>query len=145
MAALTEEVSKTYTNWKAFDQASLAPAEIRCDGYLPVHPSNEGCHTVVKNDNVDTIINHLENHGGGFVVKMRYTEKSKTPIWSNLQNAKIEIHDFRCEWCNADVKLNPQHLRKHMEPHLGGNRRIGGNKLFFVTLRNTPPLNEEEE
>ncbi len=133
-------VEKTaLTNWKAFVDAGLVPTQIRCDGYFPKHPTNEGCHSALVPTG-QAMINHLKaEHGGGFFITFRRTDGSKPWTgWQELQDAGIEISDFRCAVCNEQIALDPRHILQHMNPHKNGNRRTQEGKIFWMTITDKP-------
>lgn len=135
----TIEVNKTMTNWQAFADAGLVPTQIRCDGYFPAHPHNQGCHSLLQLT-AEAMINHFKNdHGGGYVIKFRRTDgRNPWPGWKQLADAKMEIVDFRCAVCNTEIQLDPRFILQHMAPHKNSNRRIQPGGEFLMTISDKP-------
>ncbi len=129
----------TLTNWKAFIDAGLIPTQIRCDGYFPVHGSNEGCHSLLV-PTAANMIQHMNNgHEGGFFITLRRTDSTKAWAgWQELADAGIEIVDFRCAVCNEKLPLDPRHILQHMVPHRNSNRRTQEGRIFWMTISDKP-------
>ncbi len=139
MAAAPEAPSpkrKTYTRWDAFEAINLVPTEIRCEGYLPFHPLNLGCHTRLPL-HAQSLIDHLNSgHGGGFEMQVRVGD-SPWSGWKDLQDAGVELEDFRCGECMNPVRVNPADIQAHMRPHLVGKRMKSSNKFLLTISQNS--------
>jgi hypothetical protein len=135
----------TFTNWSALEKAGLAPTEILCQGYHPLHPGDMSCHTRILL-NAEAIRRHAVDldHGGGFTLRLRRTEKP-VKIWQDLAASGLEVHDFRCDVCDAQVPLHPQHILKHLKNHVGKFRRTAEGGAFHMTVATTPPVQDEED
>lgn len=130
---------KTLTNWQAFIDAGLVPTQIRCDGYFPVHPTNQGCHSSLIPTAANMIAHMNAEHGGGFFITLRRTDGTKPwPGWQELADAGIEAVDFRCAVCNNEIALDPRHILQHMVPHKNGNRRSQEGRIFWLTISDKP-------
>jgi len=122
------------TNWGAFKEAGLSPIDITCEGYLPIHQFNSGCHSKLALT-AEAMISHLDReHGGGFVMTLR---KSNGPVWDGWDKfieLGIEITDFRCDVCDEVIKLNPSFILRHFAPHSGKMRRPKAGGTFNITI-----------
>ena len=128
------------TKWEAFDEAQLAPSTIVCDGYLPIHPYNGGCHSRVLLT-ADAVISHMapdHGSGGGFKFLLKKYER-KISFWSNLKARGVELHDLRCDVCDKDLPLVPRRILKHMEAHSGRTAKAKPGGTFWMTLRFDEP------
>lgn len=130
-----EEVQprKTYTPWEIFSRAGMKLKELMCEGYLPIHNPNNGCHTKLLPKAASAQAHVDGDHGGGFIIALRGTEKPWEG-WKEFENAGLEIHDFRCDSCQHEVELNARQILKHMKAHMNSNRRVIVNDKFRVTL-----------
>lgn len=144
------------TIWSAFEKAGLFPIEVTCDGYLPVHTRNNGCHTrlaVRKRDEagnpVDTaegMINHVRQqhgsreYGTGFLLKFKRTENKTWAGWRQLAEAKMEITDCRCDHCGSTVEVKPADLLWHLKPHGGKVKKSTIKNLFWISIREDSPV-----
>lgn len=119
----TEEKSKTLTNWRMFEEAGFIPAQIKCEGYKGYMPADLSCHTVFA-PTTENVLRHINpDHGGGwFMIKFRVSESKKSPIWRGLEEAGVELKEFYCPHCEADVPLTPRRIIYHLNPHPGRNR-----------------------
>lgn len=149
---------KTYTNWKALGESGLKPTYIRCDGYRPVHIYNNGCHTALSLD-PEKLAKHLDgDHGGGYFISFREGIQTD-PIgasqvrtgrhwdgWEKFEELGLEIRDFRCEICDAEIKINSRSILKHIRPHSGKYSRARPGGDFWLTItRNLEPDPDEDE
>ena len=130
---------KSLTNWQAFIDAGLVPTRIVCDGYLPLHPFNRGCHTALQLTS-DAIIQHYDaDHGGGFHINLRRTDSAKSwKGWQELADSGMEIVDFRDASSQEELPLDPRFLLKAMAPHKNANRRMEPGGKFWMTVSNKP-------
>lgn len=137
--------TKCLTNWEAFEQAQLAPAEIACWSYGPVHRVDISCKAKLPFD-VGTIVRHMDpDHStGGFYAILKETGK-KTSFWKDLKAAGVECQDFRCDVCEKEVPLVARRIVRHMSAHLGKNRRIEQGGKFNLTLSFEPPMEGDDE
>ena len=153
----------TLTAWTAFEKAGLFPVEVWCEGYQPCHPRNNGCHTrlQVRRKNEETgkwedysepMIQHVKNehgvreYGTGFKVKFRRTEGKPWAGWAQLKDAGLEIQDFRCDHCKAQVAVRPADILWHMNPHAGALRKSVVGQWFWMSLNfDRPAITEEDE
>jgi hypothetical protein len=145
----TEPTRKSTTNWKAFRSARVKVSEILCKGYVPVHLADLSCHgrCLLTAKALD---HHIENgHGsadGNCGFKFTLTpDTSVDPLWQDLENFGMEIHDFRCDVCDKVLPLHNIHIINHMRPHAGKSRRVRPGGAFLMTLSNRPPMPSEEE
>lgn len=145
------ESPKTYTNWKAFEQARLTPVVIKCDGYKPVHLADMSCHTqlIPKAENLKR---HVEgDHGGGFSFQLKIKDagdKVPSAFWDELSTTGLEAHDFRCDNCDKQLRFHPSAIIPHMKAHGGKTRRVYPGGRFNLTLSLAKPetylLDEDE-
>lgn len=126
--------TKTVTNWQAFIDAGLVPVRIVCDGYLPTHPFNMGCHTALQVQASSMIEHFKADHGGGFVVTMRRSDNKPWPGWKELAAAGFEIVDFRDEAFGEELPLDPRFLIKALAPRRGSNGRVKQGGVFLMTI-----------
>lgn len=147
-ASAVAPASKTYTNWKAFEQAKLVPTTIKCEGYRPVFMHDGSCHTNLL-PNAATLKRHIENdHGGGFRFFVKTTEGKPHPIWAELEAMGLEAHDFRCETCDKTLRFHPSSIIPHLKPHSGKTRRVYPGATFNMVLSLAKPeavLDEDED
>lgn len=120
-----EEVKprKTTTNWRVFEDAGYIPVRIRCDGFKSTHPSDLSCHTNFA-PSTENILRHMDPlHGGGwFRIKFRISDGKKSPIWRELEEAGVELQDFHCPHCRADIAVSPRRILYHLQNHPGAIR-----------------------
>jgi len=139
VAEPTTTKSKTYTNWKAFEQAKLAPVTIKCEGYRPVFGADYSCHSALLLKG-QVLKNHIDNdHGGGFRFFLKATEGKTHPIWQELQDLGLEAHDFRCEICDKTLRFAPASIIPHLKPHSGKTRRVFPGSTFNMVLSAAKP------
>lgn len=125
------------TNWGVFKEAGLVPVKIVCDGYYPIHRANLGCHSKLQLT-AEAMINHLDqDHGGGFQITLKRTDGKPWDGWDKLQEAGIEIVDFRCDVCDEVLRLNPMIILRHFAPHSGKTRRPRQGGTFNLTISRT--------
>lgn len=128
-------VAKSFTNWQALIDAKLVPAEIICQAYLPVHPTDLSCHTRLVDSASNMLVHAFEReHLGGFSIKLRETDGKPWAGWNELAAAGIEASDFRCEICDQQIPFKPINIKKHMRPHAGKLRRTRNGGQFWLTL-----------
>ena len=148
---------ETYTNWKALAQAGLKPVYFRCDTPQEVSHVNNGCHTALRN--VTDLLRHMDgDHGGSFFVSFREGYQAD-PIgassvrqgrnwdgWAELEAAGVEIKDFRCDVCNAEIRVNSRSILKHIRPHQGkiSRSRPGGDFWLTITRQYEPDPDDDE-
>jgi|WetSurMetagenome_2_1015567.scaffolds.fasta_scaffold291146_2 hypothetical protein len=144
-AAPTGETKiESFTNWKAFKEAGLRPTNITCNGYKPVHLVNEGCHTNLILE-AQTLKNHLDGqHGGGFYLQLEQHSKV-WPGWEQFAALGVELHDFRCDVCDAELKISPQSIVKHLRNHMNKNRRMEKGGRFVMTIGYGKPESTDED
>lgn len=118
-----ETKSKTLTNWRVLEEAGFLPATVKCEGYRGSHPSDLSCHTAFV-PTIENVLRHADpQHGGGwFRIKFRVSDSKKSPLWKGLEEAGIELKEFYCPHCEADVPLTPRRIIYHLNPHPGRNR-----------------------
>lgn len=122
------------SNWSAFKEAGLIPVQIVCDGYLPIHQFNSGCHSKLALT-AEAMISHLDReHGGGFVITLQRTNGPAWDGWDKLIEAGIEVTDFRCDVCDEVIRLNPTFILRHFAPHSGKTRRPRAGGTFLMTI-----------
>lgn len=122
------------TNWGAFERASLVPTEVLCQAYHPVHQVDMSCHTKIV-PTAKNMIAHLDgDHGGAFRVVLKRVENKTWEGWKDLKEAGIECFDLRCDVCDKNIPLHPQHLMQHMKAHQGKNRRIQNGGTIWLTI-----------
>ena len=144
VAEKPEFVKKALTNWKAFDQAGLALEYIRCDGYKPVHPYNNGCHTLLQ-PFLRCLVSHIDGeHQGGFQMKLNPTGLPST-LWKEFAEAGIESRDFRCNHCQQEVRLHPKKIMEHFRQHQGWLAKARPEGVFDITLSREAPLELTDE
>jgi hypothetical protein len=139
-----EKAPKTYTDWSVFDKVGLKLNTLICEGYHPYHPWNNGCHTTLipKAENMKA---HLDgDHGGGFLINLVHTDKGWAG-WKDFERLGLEIMDFKCDVCDASLRLTPQTIAKHIKAHTGKNRRVKAGGDFFITLGYGRPETDEDE
>lgn len=136
---------KLFTNWKAFDQAGLGVKNIRCDGYTPIHPYNNGCHTNII-PTTENLAPHIDGeHGGGFEMAL-INEGNPSPLWKELEADGVEIRDIRCGHCGAEVRLHPKKLQEHgWKSHPGKFSKTAPAGVFAVTFTRETPLQLDDE
>lgn len=139
----------TVTNWGVFDQSQLVPTEIVCQDYRPVHVSDNSCHTRLKLE-AENVLRHMSPEhisGGGFRFTLRRSDGKTWQGWKDLQDAGVEIHDFRCEVCDEQIPINGRRILKHLQPHAGKIRKIRPGGEFNLTLRvgEAPEPGDNEE
>lgn len=133
--------NKTYTNWKAFDQAKLVVTSAKCESYRPVFLHDGSCHSnlILKAEN---FIRHIQgDHGGGFrlFVKAAEANGKASPLWQELADAGLEAHDFRCEICDKQLRFAPSSFIGHLKAHSGKTRRVNLGGVFNVVLSLAKP------
>lgn len=142
---------KTFTNWKAFEQARLTPVIVKCDGYKPVHLADISCHTQLH-PKAEAVKRHVDgDHGGGFMFQLKVKDpgdKTPSPFWNELAEAGLEAHDFRCDNCDRQLRFHPSAIIPHMKAHGGKTRRVYPGGRFNLTLSLAKPeyalLDEDE-
>ena len=136
--------AKTYTNWEAFAKAGLAPIQLSCSAYKPIHLHDASCHSklLFKAENLKR---HIEGeHGGGFQLEVKYTDsKTPHPFWADLSNNGLELHDFRCDICDAQLRVHPSSILPHMKAHGGKTRRVYPGGKFNLTIAMSRPDRED--
>ena len=146
----TEPTRKSTSNWKAFRSARVKVKTILCKGYPPVHMSDQSCHGRCLLT-AKALNHHIENgHGGldgncGFLFSMPKQGDKADPIWQDLEDFGMEIHDFRCDVCDKVLPLHNLSIINHLRPHAGKTRRIRPGGDFLLTLSRTPALPQEDE
>lgn len=116
----TKEKSKTLTNWRMFEEAGFIPFSIKCEGYKGNHPADLSCHTNIV-PTLENVLRHRDpQHGGGwFKIKFRVSETKKSPLWKGLEEAGVELKEFYCPHCEADIPLTPRRIIYHLNYHPG--------------------------
>ena len=140
--------SKTYTNWKAFNQARLVPTILTCSAYKPVHLADMSCHTklLITGESVQKHIEH--DHSGGFIVQVKTSDGKLSNFWQELEDLGLEAHDFRCDICNKILRFHASSIIPHMKAHGGKTRRVLPGGLFAFTISAGRPeqaLDDEDE
>jgi len=118
---------------------------------MPVHLSDEGCHSRVRLD-AKTLAGHLKNDHGSLVgtagFKFSTGRSAKaSPLWQELEDLGLEIHDFRCDVCDKVLPLNHINILNHLRPHAGKTRRVrkGGDFWFTLSFKPVQPTDEDFE
>jgi hypothetical protein len=142
-----KDTDRSLTKWEAFDEGELIPIQVKCQDYQPIHPWDTSCHTNLI-PTANNVVRHMADEhgsGGGFAVQLRHRPGQKTKLWKELSEAKVELHDFRCDVCNEQLPLVPRRVIKHFAAHAGKSRapRAGGN--FWMTLKFDRPDELEED
>lgn len=133
---------QTLTNWYAFVKARLVPAEIICDGYRAAFARDMSCHTRLPRD-VDTMLRHIDPHGGGFLLKLKTSEK-EWEGWTKLADMGIEVQDFRCDVCDEVLPLASQRILFHMKSHKGKTRRVIPGGTFNIWIGTQRPISADD-
>lgn len=129
------ETSPAPTVWAAFAKANLAPTEIVCQAYHPVHPSDTSCHTRLVCQGTSIATHAFEReHGGGFSMTLATCAKEH-PIWKQLTGLNIDLVDLRCDVCDQQIQPDPKQILKHLKPHIGKNRRTLATKKVWFTVQ----------
>lgn len=136
----------TASKWDAFTKACVAPVDIVCQAYPPVHRSDGSCHTRLRHT-AEALLRHIEpdhGSGGGLLFRLRPADKPWGG-WAKFGAAALEIADFRCEVCDEIVPIHPSHIQKHMKSHSGKTRRVraGGEFNFTLTTFRVEPTADE--
>jgi hypothetical protein len=136
---------KLITNWKAFEQANLGVRVVQCDGYVPIHPHNQGCHTKLI-PTAKAMSSHIDGeHAGGFVLELTQ-DSAPNPLWNELREDGIEVRDLRCGHCGAEVRLHPVKLKEHgWKAHPGMFSKTKPDGKFYITLTRETPLVLDDE
>ena len=143
-AVATELESKTFTNWGAFKKASLTPVQILCTEYQPFHTSVTGCHSRLLLT-AEAMLQHITaDHGGGFQLTLVQAAKPWDG-WDKLEAAGLEAADFRCDVCDAVLRLTPSNILKHMRTHISKFRRAQEGGVFNLTLSTLPSVADANE
>ncbi len=134
MPKATTSQSNTFSNsrWNAFTKAHVKIQKAVSRDYKPVHRRDHGHHSRIVPDN---IIHHIDSGGGGFQITLEAADKS-WPGFAKFAEAGIDINDFRCEWCNAELVVDASRIREHMKPHVGQRKmmKTGNTGIFNITL-----------
>lgn len=139
------EKSKTFTNWRAFGDAHLAPETLFCQAYKPIHLSDMSCHTKLL-FKAETLKRHIEaEHGAGFQFLVRNTDGKVSPFWADMENLGLEAHDFRCDVCDQELRFNPTTILRHLRPHAGKTRKSRPGGMFNLTLGFSKPDTSESD
>lgn len=113
---------KTFTNWDALNVARLKLVVLTCARYRGGQLPEPSCHTRLPHS-VGTIKAHIAaEHGGTFRLAVRQSDAKSSKLWSELAEAGLESHDFRCDVCDAVVRLHPSAILPHLKPHKGKTR-----------------------
>src|SRR5665213_3076231 len=137
--APAEAPKNSYTNWKAFENAKVVPVVMICD-VIDRHPADESCKTRLV-PTAENLMKHFSaEHGGGFQIKFKQTDGKPWPGWKQLDEAKFEVVDLRCEVCNRSVEISARDILNHIRPHQGKFRGAYQNfrDTFFLQIQNTP-------
>jgi len=137
---------KTFTNWKLFEVGGFIPVRIRCDGYLGQHPSDLSCHGNLLPTS-EAVIRHMDpaHSGGWFRFKFRISDGKTSPIWSELEDAGVEIQHLYCPHCREEVKMTPRSIIHHLQAHAGANRVNLDPQVLCMTLGYNRPEDAEYE
>lgn len=138
--------SKCLTKWEAFADAGLAPQTIICQDYFPAQLADTSCHTrlLLRPESVVGHMNPEHGSGGGFSFHLRRSEK-RSPFWEGLKALGVELHDFRCDVCDAELPLVPRKILKHMDSHSGKMRIARQGGTFLMTLRFDEPEGRDDD
>ena len=136
------------TPWQNFVNSNIVPVRIKCQDYQPVMMQDSSCHTNLPLK-AESMIGHMQPEhgtGGGFLLQLRHRPGQKWPGWQTLLDAKVELHDFRCDVCDAQLDLAPRKVIKHLQAHAGKSRQARPGGAFAMTLRfNHPDRDDEDE
>jgi len=141
------KVDSSQTDWSVFERANLVPLRVSCQDYQPIHPSDGSCHTNLQLTG-ENITRHMEpehGSGGGFTFHLRQREGAKNPLWKELTERKVELHDFRCDVCDEILPLAGRRIVKHLSPHAGKSRSVRQGGAFHLTLRFDRPDQDVED
>lgn len=137
--AAAKQAAKTVTKWDAF--RGLRPTKLLCEGYLPVHTVNSGCHTQLPVEGRWMAIHTRERqHSGGFHITL---EPGESEFWAECAEAGLEIVDFRCGVCGKRLKPMAAAVMPHLRPHADPNRKMQPGGLFFITVGDAPSVDDE--
>lgn len=138
-----EKKRKTLTNWKVFQDAGLIPVRVKCEGYAGHHPADMSCHSCLIPD-VQHVLAHMqpEHSGGWFRIKFRMSDGKVSPLWKDLEEAGVEIQDFACPHCRAQVQMTPRAIIRHLQNHAGANRVNLDPQTLCLTLGFNRPDDE---
>lgn len=131
------------TNWLAFVKAKLVPKEITCQGYPPIHPRDNGCHTRLPKS-VTAMLPHTTEHSGGFKIVLRQSERDWEG-WAELAKSGLELTDFRCDICDTILPLNSNRILNCMKPHKGKSRKVLPGGAFWFTISTVKPVSDTED
>lgn len=149
---------KTATRWDVFVESKLYPTFIRCQSYGFPEFGDDSCHTTLPLK-AENLIAHLDNgHGGHFFMSFRddfvNSPYAESPVklhrswseWKKLEEEGIELRDFRCDVCNAELRLTSRSIAPHLRPHAGksSRRRPGGDFNFTLSRQFAIDVEEEE-
>lgn len=139
MAQSAKQAAKTVTKWDAF--RGLRPVKLTCEGYLPVHEVNSGCHTALPLEGKWLALHTFERqHGGGFHITL---DVGDTKFWDECAEAGLEIVDFRCGVCGKRLKPMAAAVLPHLRPHPDANRKMRTGGLFHITVGSAPAVDDE--
>lgn len=153
---------EVFTNWNIFNKTKLHPTYMRCESNSAHTGYNSGCHTQLPFI-AKSYVSHLDNgHGGGIFISFRENFKSDMigaqtastiaqrpeahPIWDEFKEHGIELRDFRCDVCDAQIKLNPNVILRHCKPHTGKSTRLrpGGDFWLYISHDYAAGMEDEE-
>jgi hypothetical protein len=140
--ASVETKSKTSTNWRALEDAGVIPVRVVCQDYVPVSARMDmSCHSnlAISGENVTRHMVEEHGTGGGFAMYLRLSDGKKSKLWRELEDAGVELHDFRCDICDEQLPLQPRRIARHLQPHSGKSRHARANSKFWMTLRYNQP------
>ena len=146
-AAPELEEEKCLTPWENFVNSNIVPVRIKCQDYQPVMMQDSSCHTNLPLKAQSILAHMAPEHGtgGGFLFTLRHRPGQKWEGWKDLLAAKVELFDFRCDICDAQLELAPRKVIKHLQAHAGKSRMARPGGAFAMTLRFQKPERDDED
>ena len=146
----TSNTPSIITNYSAFVRTKLVPVEAICKNNWHHFRGHGvlGCHGKInlktEVPGYDLIQHLLAGHDGGYIVKFRPVREGVWAGWKTLIDNGIEIANLNCCVCNQDVMVHPQHIAKHVKPHMNHRKKIERGGKFRVALSKDAPLPEDD-
>jgi hypothetical protein len=147
ISGVKKDESACQTNWRALEDAGFIPVRLQCQSYQPVQPVDGSCHTNILPTGENAKAHLAEEHGsgGGFTVVMRISDGKKSKFWRELADQKIELQDFRCDVCDAQLPLVARRISPHFKAHPGKSRQARPGGTFHMTLGFQKPEGEDTD
>lgn len=132
-----------WTNWMVFAKAGLVPKEVICQAYKPMQMADMSCHTRLPLS-ISTINEHIKaEHGSGFLFRLRKGD-AEWPGWKQFAESGLELHDLRCDVCDAEIPLSVPRILTHLRPHAGKTRRVKDGGDYLLTINPEKPVSAED-